>query len=91
VLTGQIKFSARLEDLCDLQFRREFRERFPSKTRRHTRAHVYQSTASALTRAEQAVRKASPFLRRMTAAQRGTIVNRILGLMKLISDWNQVA
>lgn len=91
VLTGQIKFSAPLEEICDLQFRREFREKFPPKTRKHTREHVYQSTASALTRAVDAVQEASMFFRKMTASQRQRIVNRIHTLVKLISNWNQVA
>ena len=91
VLTGQITFSAPLEEMGDLQFRREFREKFPPQKRRHTRTHVYQSTASALTRATKAVQNASLFLRRMTTSQRRMIVNRIHALVKLISTWNQVA
>lgn len=91
VLTGHIRFSAALEDLSDLQFRREFHDMFPPQRRRHTRLHVYQSAASALTRAEKAVQHASAFLRRMTVSQRQRIVRRIHALVKLIAEWNRVA
>ena len=91
VLTGQIKFSAPLDLICDVAFRREFGQLFPSKARRHTRHHVFQSASSALTRAEKAVQEASSFVRSMTADQRRRIENKIHALVKLISAWKGVA
>ena len=91
VLTGQLKFSAPLETICDVQFRREFRRMFPPRVRRHTRHHVFQAAAGALARAEKAVRHASAFLRSMTADQRHRIEDKIQALVKLISDWRGVA
>jgi hypothetical protein len=91
ILTGHIKFSAPIDELCDVQFRREFSERFPVQRRKHTRLQVYQSTASALTRAVKAVQHASSFVRRMTPTQRQKLVNRMQALVRLISGWNQVA
>lgn len=91
ILTGQITFSAPIDEICDVQFRREFLEKFPPKRPRHTREHVFQSTASALTRAEKAVRLASTFHQKMTPSQRHRIASRIRSLVKLIASWNRVA
>jgi hypothetical protein len=43
ILTGLVKFSAPLDLICDVQFRREFREMYPPKQKRRTRQHLYQS------------------------------------------------
>jgi hypothetical protein len=91
ILSGHIKFSAPIEELSDLEFRHEFKEKFPAERRTHTRLQVYQSTASALTRAVNAMQHAASFIRKMTPAQRHKIVNRIQALVKLIAGWNQVA
>lgn len=91
VLTGQIKFSAPLDLICDVQFRREFRQLFPARPPRHSRQHVYQAAAGALARAEQAVRHASGFVRSMTPDQRRKIEAKIHSLLKLISTWKGVA
>ena len=91
VLTGKIKFSAPIDVICDVQFRREFRQLYPPKARRRTRLHVYQAAASALNRAERAVQEASRLVRTMTAVQRQKIENKIHALEKLISGWKNVA
>jgi len=91
ILTGQIKFSAPLDLICDVRFRREFRQMFPPRVRRHTHRHAYQSASSALIRAEQAVRHASAFVGSMTAAQRHAIEHKIEALVRLIAAWKGVA
>jgi len=91
VLTGQIKFSAPLDLICDVQFRREFRNVFPPKAKRRSRLHVYQAAAGALSRAEKAVQEASRLVRTMTAVQRHKIESKIQALAKLISGWKNVA
>lgn len=91
VLTGQVRFSAPLEILCDVQFRREFRRLFPGKAPRHTREHVYRTASSALTRAVAAVQEATTLLRRMTAVQRHKIEAQIQMLVKLVGAWKGVA
>lgn len=91
ILTGQLKFSAPLDLICDVQFRREFREMFPPKQKRRTRQHVYQSAASALSRATKAVQEASRVVRAMTPLQRHKIELKIQALGTLISGWKGVA
>jgi hypothetical protein len=91
ILTGQTKFSAPLDLISDAQFRREFREKFPARSPRHTRQHVFQAMSSALTRAERAVQHASTFVRKLTAAQRSRIEQKVGALVKLISSWKVVA
>jgi hypothetical protein len=91
ILTGQLKFSVSLEEISDVQFRREFRELFPPRQKRRTRQHVYQSAASALSRAAKAVQEASRVVRAMTPLQRRKIELKIHALGKLISGWKGVA
>lgn len=91
ILTGRVKFSAPLDLICDVQFRREFREMFPPKQKRRTRQHVYQAAASALTRAAKAVQEASRVVRAMTPMQRRRIELKIQALARLISGWKGVA
>ena len=91
ILTGHVKFSAPLDLICDVQFRREFREMFPPKQKRRTRQHVFQAAASALTRAAKAVQEASRVVRAMTPDQRRRIELKIQALSKLVSGWKGVA
>jgi len=91
LLTGRLKLSAPLDLINDVQFRREFRQLFPPKQKRRTREHVYQSAASALTRAAKAVQEASRVVRAMTPLQRHKIELKIHALEKLISGWKGVA
>ena len=89
ILVGKVRFSAPLEVLSDVQFRREFREMYPPKAKRRTRQHVYQSVAGALNRAERAVQEASRYVRTMTADQRLRIERKIHALERLISAWKR--
>lgn len=91
ILTGQVRFSAPLDLICDVQFRREFRQMYPPMAKRRTRQHCYQSASSALTRAERAVQEASRFVRTLTAAQRHKIEGKVQALSRLIAAWKGVA
>jgi hypothetical protein len=91
VLDGRVEFSAPLDQISDVQFRREFRKLFSPKTRRITREQIYLSTASALTRAEHAIQYAAAYLHHMTETQRLKLETQIRGILKLVSGWKGVA
>ena len=91
VLTGQIKFTAPIDLISDLQFRREFRGLVPARPRRLTPHHVFQSATSALTRAERAVQAAAKFARTMTPAQKTRLEQKVQALARLVSGWKGVA
>ena len=80
-LTGEARFSAPLEHLSDVQFRKEFRARFPLPEKRRTREHVFRSLVSALIRMEKALGQAGRFVHRLTPVQRRRIVEKI-GLLE---------
>lgn len=89
-LMGEVKLSEPIDVISDVRFRKEFRERFPTK-KRHSRHHVFQAATSSLTRAARAVQEASRFIRSLTARQRQKIEIQIHALQKLISGWKGVA
>lgn len=70
ILKGQIKFSQPLEELTDIQFRIEFRKKFPPAKKRRNRQHAYQQLYSDLVRATRTVYGAEKFRTKFTLQQR---------------------
>ena len=91
VLEGQIRFSSPIAEMSDVQFRKEFRDLFPSAPPRSTREHVFRAAAGALTRAEKALHKAGVFAQRLTPLQKSKILRKVEALGRLMENLRGVA
>jgi hypothetical protein len=87
LLTGALRLSRPLENLTDLEFRKEFRARFPFPPKRRTRQHAFRAAHGALCRAHKELHRAGPFARRMTASQRRRILEKVDALSRLRGLW----
>ncbi len=90
-LTGEARFSAPLDQLSDVQFRKEFRVRFPGARKRRTRAHVFRALLSALIRASRLSQRFFHPVHKLTPSQRRRIVDKIRLLGHAVSEWKIVA
>ncbi len=70
LLEGHDQFSAPLDRISDLQFRKEFRVRFPSPPRRLHRHNIFRAAFSALQHAHDTMKRASLNARLLTPMQR---------------------
>ena len=84
-LTGRDRFSKPLNLLSDIQFRREFRERFPRFTKRRHRQHAFQELYGALCRTVRAAGNARRFLHRFTPEQKRRINRRVRDILGSLS------
>lgn len=91
LLTGRERLSEPLPQLSDVQFRKEFRDRFPGSPRRIHRGHMYRSALSVLARTEKTLHRAMTYARQMTQAQRGRILQKVLAISNLLARWGVVA
>jgi len=90
VLSGEVRFTRPLNDLNDVQFKTEIREKFPPPPKRRTRVHAYRSVMSTLHRAETELHRAGRFARRMTPAQRRKVFDKIAAISRLSTMWADV-
>lgn len=91
LLNGKESLSLPLQQISDLQFRKEFKERFPSASKRQTRENAFRQTYSALVHAERALHQATRLVPRMTPLQRKRIADRVRALNDLVAAWKTVA
>jgi hypothetical protein len=91
LLTGEERFTRPLDQLSDVQFRREFRERFPRPARRRTRQSAYLEIYSALVRLRKALGRGSPFAGRMSPRQRERIGRELRAVAQAAQGWQVVA
>lgn len=87
ILKGKEMFSASLHQLSDLQFKKDFRERFPILRKPGLRHFVARVTLSALVQAEIAMRRADRHEGRMTTTERQRIVNKVQVLARIVAKW----
>jgi hypothetical protein len=90
-ISGAERFSASLESLSDLQFKREFRERFPKPKTRSTREGVFRQAIGALARAEQAVDRATRRAGQLSPRQRERIAGKVQKMARAVASWKVVA
>ncbi|MGH9024276.1 MAG: DUF3102 domain-containing protein [Acidimicrobiia bacterium] len=91
ILTGDERFSKPLELLSDVQFRKEFRERYPSERKRRTREHAYREIQSAIAHLDRALARGQRLMARMTPIQKERISNGLRALQALAAGWSSVA
>lgn len=90
LLTGRERLSAPLDRLSDLEFRRDLRQRYPAPPKRMNRENVFRNIWSLLTRAEKALVRAGRIRVRLSAAQRGRIVDKVAALSRAVAGWRVV-
>jgi hypothetical protein len=90
-LNGQEALSAPLEMMSDVQFRQEFRERFPSPKKRRTHQHIFQELYSALTRLERALGRAWRRISELKPRQQRLVARKLQTLAKAAQGWKIVA
>lgn len=76
-LTHREAFSKPLDRLTDVEFLREFRQRFPRTRPRRTREHVYQEISAAIARLKRALVRGVKYAARMTELQRERIAREL--------------
>lgn len=91
VLLGKIKFSRPLQELGDVEFRKEFREHFSLKRKNSNRGHVYQKIYSALRRVQRDMRQNRKFAIKLTPDQRQRISDKFDALTETSKIWRGVA
>lgn len=91
ILLGLDRFSLPLDQLSDVQFRREFRERFPQPSKRRTRQHSFMEVYSAIVRLKRAFLRGGRHASRMTPGQRERIVRELRGVIQAARGWQIVA
>lgn len=90
-LLGKDRFSKPLDRLSDVQFRKEFRERFPAPSKRRTRQHSFMEVYSAVVRLKRAFARGGRHAGRMTPAQRERIVRELRAVIQAARGWQIVA
>lgn len=91
ILRGEVRFSAPLEDLSDVQFRREFRERFPRSPARRTREHFFRSALSSLLRAGRELHRVRRHWARLSQLQRKRILGKVRAMHEILENVSVVA
>jgi hypothetical protein len=90
LLLGEETFSKPLDQLSDVQFRKEFRERFPRERKRRTRAHVFREIEGAIRRLRDRLERGMKFMSRLTPAQINKVAGDLQDLMILAAGWKLV-
>ncbi len=90
-LMGQNRFSKPLHQLSDVQFRKEFRDRFPSPHKRRTRQHSFMEVYSAVVRLKRAFMRGGRHAAKITPTQREKIVRELRAVIQAARGWQIVA
>src|SRR5688572_3241570 len=86
-LSHREAFSKPLDRLTDVEFLGEFRQRFPRRSHRRTRVHVYRELSAILTRLRRALGRGQSFVARLTSLQRERIARELEALGKGAEFW----
>jgi len=90
-LRGELKFSKPLEELSDVRFRQEFRERFPIARKRRNREHVFREVFGAITRLRKALERGRKFAGRLSEPQRRRVAEGLKSLAETAGPWEGAA
>ncbi|HEX7899781.1 MAG TPA: hypothetical protein VF950_18575 [Planctomycetota bacterium] len=80
-------FSKPLSQLTDVEFLREFRQRYPKKVYRRTRLHFYREIAATLTRLRKALARGQSYAARLTSLQGERISRELEALGSQAPFW----
>jgi hypothetical protein len=87
LLTHRMALSKPLDRLTDVEFLREFRERFPKPVRRRTRVHVFQEISADMTRLKKSLGRGQRFAGQMSELQRERISRDLAFLSSYAEVW----
>ena len=91
ILVGKETFSLPLNEMSDLQFRAEFRKRFPSTRKTPTWWQAFRRARADLSRARISMKELLPFSDEMSRGQKLGMAEEIRLLLQIVSGWSIVA
>ena len=91
VMSGKIRFSKPIEELNDVQFLSEFRQRFHLKIKKINRGHAYREVTAKITRLEKAFRRGRKFLGSLRPELKLKLAERLDALIMTATEWRAVA